>query len=535
MMTQYEIVVGLETHIQLNTETKIFCSCKADSWGAEPNTNICPVCSGLPGVLPVLNAEAVQKAALLAAAMHAEINPVSYFDRKNYFYPDLPKGYQITQFDEPIGKGGYLDVHMPDGSTRRVHIHKLHLEEDAGKTKIEAGRRLVDFNRCGVPLVEMVTEPELHSGEEAAQYLTELRQLLRWIGVSEADMERGHFRCDANVSIREAGSTVLNTKTEIKNMNSIDSIRQAITLEAQRQIAAVEAGERVESYTLDWDADTGTLRKMRSKETEADYRYFREPDLLPVMLSEEEIARIQSSFEEPEEVTPPQRSHDLKSKDVIAGIPTVSEPTLTQHYKLVAEPGVFRISFGEVTLTKIESPYNRKMRFITEYQLSAYDADILTSERSLSDYFEETVRLSNASAKTVSNWMMNDLLRLMNDLGKSASELRLRPAELAEIIDMVESGKISPATGKALLKKVEESGRKPAEIVAAEGLGLIGDEDALRSQIAAVLSESPTEVANFKAGKESLLGWFVGQVMRRTGGKADPKRTRELLLEMLRK
>jgi aspartyl-tRNA(Asn)/glutamyl-tRNA(Gln) amidotransferase subunit B len=479
MMTQYEIVVGLETHIQLNTETKIFCSCKADSWGAEPNTNICPVCSGLPGVLPVLNAEAVKKAALLAAAMHAEINPVSYFDRKNYFYPDLPKGYQITQFDEPIGKGGYLDVHMPDGSTRRVHIHKLHLEEDAGKTKIEAGRRLVDFNRCGVPLVEMVTEPELHSGEEAAQYLTELRQLLRWIGVSEADMERGHLRCDANVSIRKAGSTVLNTKTEIKNMNSIESIRQAITLEARRQIAAVEAGERVESYTLDWDADTGTLRKMRSKETEADYRYFREPDLLPVKLSEEEIKHIKHSLP--------------------------------------------------------ELPYTRKMRFIAEYQLSAYDADILTSERSLSDNFEEAVGLSSASPKTVSNWMMNDLLRLMNDLSKSAAELRLRPAELAEIIDMVESGKISTATGKALLKKVEESGRKPAEIVAAEGLGLIGDEDALRSQIEAVLSESPSEVANFKAGKESLLGWFVGQVMRRTGGKADPKRTRELLLEMLRK
>jgi len=479
MMTQYEIVVGLETHIQLNTETKIFCSCKADSWGAEPNTNICPVCSGLPGVLPVLNAEAVHKGALLAAAMHAEINPISYFDRKNYFYPDLPKGYQITQFDEPIGKGGYLDVHMPDGSTRRVNIHKLHLEEDAGKTIIEAGQRLVDFNRCGVPLVEMVTEPDLHSGEEAAQYLTELRQLLRWIGVSEADMERGHLRCDANVSIREAGSTVLNTKTEIKNMNSIDSIRQAITLEAQRQIEAVEAGQRVESYTLDWDADTGTLRKMRSKETEADYRYFREPDLLPVVLSAEEITRIQTSLP--------------------------------------------------------ELPYARKMRFIEEYQLSAYDAEILTSERSLSDYYEEALRLSSATPKTISNWMINDLTRLMNDLGKTAAELCLRPADLAEIIGLVEGGQISPATGKALLKKVEDSGRKPAEIVAAEGLGLIGDENALRSQIEAVLSESPSEVASYKAGKESLLGWFVGQVMRRTGGKADPKRTRELLLELLKK
>ncbi|MEL7645801.1 MAG: Asp-tRNA(Asn)/Glu-tRNA(Gln) amidotransferase subunit GatB, partial [Anaerolineaceae bacterium] len=297
-MKNYEIVIGLETHIQLNTASKIFCSCKADSWGAEPNTNICPICSGLPGVLPALNAEAVQKGALLAAAMHAEINPRSYFDRKNYFYPDLPKGYQISQFDEPIGKGGYMDLQMSDGSERRVRIHNLHLEEDAGKTKVELGERLVDFNRCGVPLVEMVTEPDLRSADEAAQYLTQLRQLLRWIGVSEADMERGHLRCDANVSIREAGSTALNTKTEIKNINSIDAVRQAIIEEAKRQIEAVEAGERIQSYTLDWDADSGTLRKMRPKEPEADDRYFREPDLLPVVLSAEEIAAVQNSLPE---------------------------------------------------------------------------------------------------------------------------------------------------------------------------------------------------------------------------------------------
>ncbi len=245
-MKDYEVVIGLETHIQLNTETKIFCSCKADSWGAEPNTNICPVCSGLPGVLPVLNAETVRKGATLAAAMHAEVNPLSRFDRKNYFYPDLPKGYQITQFDEPIGKGGYLDLRMSDGTTRRVRIHKLHLEEDAGKTKIEHGTRLVDFNRCGVPLVEMVTEPDLRSGEEAAQYLIQLRQLLRWIGVSEADMERGHLRCDANVSIRERGSQILNPKTEIKNVNSIDAVRQAIGEEAKRQIELVESGGKVQ-------------------------------------------------------------------------------------------------------------------------------------------------------------------------------------------------------------------------------------------------------------------------------------------------
>ena len=477
-MKDYEVIIGLETHIQLNTQTKIFCSCKADSWGAAPNTNICPVCSGMPGVLPVLNSEAVHKGAILAAAMHAEINPVSHFDRKNYFYPDLPKGYQITQFDEPIGKGGYLDLQMPDGGTRRVHIHKLHLEEDAGKTKLDHGLRLVDFNRCGVPLVEMVTEPDLRSGEEAAQYLSQLRQLLRWIGVSEADMERGHLRCDANVSIRERGSQVLNTKTEIKNVNSIDAVRQAINEESKRQIELVESGGKVVSYTLDWDADTGKLSMMRSKETEADYRYFREPDLLPVVLSQEEIARVKAELP--------------------------------------------------------ELPLERKARFESEYELSAYDAEILTSDRGLSEYFESAAASFGGEAKTVSNWMMNDLSRLMNDLGKTASELVLTPASLAQIIRMVEEGKINAATGRSLLRKVEESGRAPAEIVEAEGLAVIADSDALRAQIEGVLAGATAEVESFRAGKESLLGWFVGQVMRATGGKADPKRTREILLELLK-
>jgi len=477
-MKDYEVVIGLETHIQLNTQTKIFCSCKADSWEAAPNTNICPVCSGMPGVLPVLNKEAVHKGALLATAMHAEINPISHFDRKNYFYPDLPKGYQITQFDEPIGKGGYLDLHMPDGTTRHVRIHKLHLEEDAGKTKLDHGLRLVDFNRCGVPLVEMVTEPDLRSGEEAAQYLIQLRQLLRWIGVSEADMERGHLRCDANVSIRERGSQVLNTKTEIKNVNSIDAVRQAIIEESKRQIELVESGGKVVSYTLDWDADTGKLSMMRSKETEADYRYFREPDLLPVVLSEEEIARVKAELP--------------------------------------------------------ELPLERKARLEAQYRLSAYDADILTSVRSSTDYFEEVAFNFEGDAKIVSNWMMNDVSRLMNDLGKTASELTLTPNSLAQIISMVEDGKINAATGKSLLHKVEESGREPAEIVEAEGLAVIADSDALREQIRAVLAASTAEVESFRAGKESLLGWFVGQVMRATGGKADPKRTREILLELLK-
>ena len=477
-MKDYEVVIGLETHIQLNTQTKIFCSCKADSWEAEPNTNICPVCSGLPGVLPVLNAEAVRKGAILAAAMHANINPKSYFDRKNYFYPDLPKGYQISQFDEPIGKGGYMDLPTENGETRRVRIHNLHLEEDAGKTKTEHGARLLDFNRCGVPLVEMVTEPDLRSGDEAALYLVQLRQLLRWIGVSEADMERGHLRCDANVSIRERGTTVLNTKTEIKNINSIDSVRQAIGEETKRQIELVESGDKVQSYTLDWDADSGKLKKMRSKETEADYRYFREPDLLPVILSAEEIEAIRASLP--------------------------------------------------------ELPLARRARFEQDYQLSAYDSEILTSERSLSDYYEAAVLAYTGEAKSVANWMMNDLSRLLNDLGKTADQLLLDPKNLAEIIQLVDEGKINASTGKSLLKKVEETGKTPAKIVEEEGLGLLTDSDALRTQIEAVLASAPDEVANFRAGKDSLLGWFVGQVMRSSGGKADPKRTREILLDLLR-
>ena len=324
----YEAVIGLETHIQLNTTSKIFCGCKADSWEDEPNTNICPVCTGLPGVLPVLNEAVVAKAVLLAYAMQAEVQPVSYFDRKNYFYPDLPKGYQISQYDRPVARGGSLDVPMPDGSTRHVSIHKLHMEEDAGKTKNENGRRLIDFNRCGVPLIEMVTGPDLRSADEAAQYLIRLRQLLRWLDVSEADMEKGHLRCDANVSIRPRGATYLNPKTEIKNVNSITAVRDAIQTEIQRQIRETEAGRRIEAWTLEWDETSGTLRKMRSKETEADYRYFREPDLLPVRLEAETLASI------------------------LAGLP--------------------------------ELPLRRRQRFSEQYGLPAYDADILTAERSLS-------------------------------------------------------------------------------------------------------------------------------------------------------
>lgn len=476
-MTEYEIIIGLETHIQLNTTTKIFCACKADSWGDPPNTNICPVCSGLPGVLPVLNRAAVEKGVLLGAAMHSELRQVSYFDRKNYFYPDLPKGFQISQYDCSVASGGYLDVPMPQGYTRRVGITKLHLEEDAGKTKNEHGRRLIDFNRCGVPLIEMVTEPDLRSGDEAAQYLQRLRQLLRWLEISEADMEKGHLRCDANVSIRPKGADYLNPKTEIKNVNSIDAVREAIITEADRQIRETEAGNRIEAWTLDWDEETGTLRKMRSKETEADYRYFREPDLLPLQLD------------------------DAWRDAILALLP--------------------------------ELPLERRQRFTEQYDLPEYDSDILTGERNLSDYFEAAVKAYGGDPKRVSNWLMNDVLRMINELGVTADQINLSPEYLAEIIKLVDANTINNSTGKSLLMKVQESGRAPGEIVQAEGLAQVSDDAAIRAVVQSILDANPKEVQSYRAGKVTLIGWFVGQVMRQMRGKADPGLARAILEELL--
>jgi aspartyl-tRNA(Asn)/glutamyl-tRNA(Gln) amidotransferase subunit B len=476
-MPDYELIIGLETHIQLKTTTKIFCSCKVDSWFDPPNTNICPVCCGLPGVLPVLNQAAVEKGVLLAQAMHAEIPPVSFFDRKNYFYPDLPKGFQISQFDRPLGKGGFLDVPMPQGYTRRVTIHNLHLEEDAGKTRNEHGQRLVDFNRCGVPLIEMVTNPDMRSADEAAQYMLRLRQLVRWFGVSEADMEKGHLRCDANVSIRPVGADYLNPRSEIKNINSIESVRDAIQKEYERQVRQVEAGNRIETWTLEWEEESGTLRKMRSKETEADYRYFREPDLLPIHLD------------------------DAWREAILKDFP--------------------------------ERPLERRERFIRQYGLPEYDADILTSERTLSDYYETAVQAYGGDPKRVSNWLMNDVLRMLNESGKSANQLKLSPAFLAEIIRMVDAGTINVSTGKALLGKVEENTKSPTDIVAAEGLARISDDSAIRTACQEVLAEAPKEVESYKAGKVTLIGWFVGQVMKKMRGKADPALARSILEELL--
>ncbi len=476
-MTEYEPVIGLETHIQLNTESKIFCACKADSWGDPPNVNICPICTGLPGVLPVLNAAVVEKAVLLAAAMGAEvIQDVSYLARKNYFYPDLPKGYQISQYDEPLARGGAMDVPLPDGGSRRVTIQKLHIEEDAGKTIYQNGRRLIDFNRCGVPLIEMVTGPDLRSAEEAAQYLVRLRQLVRWLGISDADLERGHLRVDANVSIRPRGTDQLNPKTEIKNLNSIDALRTAVEAEIARQIREVTAGRSIEAWTLNWNEDSETLEKMRVKESEADYRYFREPDLLPI--------ELESSWRD----------------SILESLP--------------------------------ELPLQRRARFIEAYGLPAYDAGILTEERSLADYFEAALS-DDLDVKTVSNWLMNDVLRLLNENHLTAAELKLRPGHLAAIIRMVGAGRITTNTAKELLDRVQSTGQNPEQIVEAEGLAQVSDNATLRAMAAEILAESPEQVETYRAGKTSVLGWFVGQLMRATQGKANPQLARSVFEELL--
>jgi len=482
-MTTYEVIIGLETHIQLNTNTKIFCSCKADSWGADANTNICPVCTGLPGVLPVFNAAVAEKGVILAHAMHADVQNISIFDRKNYFYPDLPKGYQISQFFKPIALGGYLDVPMAasgdqEAYTRRVGINRLHLEEDAGKSKHAYGKMQVDFNRCGVPLVEMVTEPDLRTAQEASQYLTNLRQLLRWLGISEADMEKGHLRCDANVSIREKGATILNNKTEIKNVNSIDAVEKAIEKEVERQIKLAETGEEVRPWTLEWDADQGILRKMRSKETAADYRYFQEPDLLEVKLSAEDIAGFLKDFP--------------------------------------------------------ELPLERCQRFIDAYGLPSYDAEVLTAERVLSEYFERAVKAYAGDAKKVSNWVMNDILRMMNDDGINAEQLKLSPEGLAALLKMLDDKKINQPTAKSLLRKVQESGKSPEQIVKDEGLGQVSDDSAIRAVCEKLIVDNPKEVESYRAGKDSLIGWFVGQVMREMRGKADPGMARDVMETLLK-
>lgn len=475
-MAEYEAVIGLEVHAQLLTESKLFCPCPT-TFGNEPNTNVCEVCNGMPGVLPVLNRRAVEYAMKMALAVGCELNRRSVFARKNYFYPDLPKAYQISQYEEPIAEHGRLTVHVEDGD-KTVGITRIHMEEDAGKSIHSPGENVsyVDLNRTGTPLMEIVSEPDIRSAEEAVAYLKSLRSILVYLGICDGNMEEGSFRCDANVSIRPKGQEAFGTRAELKNLNSFRHVQRAIEHEIMRQQDLVEDGEAVIQETRLYDAAKNVTVSMRSKEEAHDYRYFPDPDLLPVLLDEAWIERC---------------------KDELP-----------------------------------ELPEARRNRFIAEYDLPERDADLLTSERDLADYFEEAARLSGAPKK-VGNWMMGEFLRELNLAHISAAEASMQPAQLAELVSLVEEGVISGKIGKDIFPDLFAKGGSPKRYVEEKGLVQISDSSALEAQVDEILAANPDEVEAYRGGKTKLLGFFVGQVMRATKGQANPGLVNQILKDKL--
>jgi aspartyl-tRNA(Asn)/glutamyl-tRNA(Gln) amidotransferase subunit B len=480
LLAAYEPVIGLEVHAQLLTRTKLFCGC-ANRFGAPPNTLVCPVCLGLPGSLPVLNRQAVALALRAALATSCTVHPVSVFERKNYFYPDLPKGYQISQYEKPLATGGFVGIAGAGGAEKRVRLARIHMEEDAGKLLHEgfpwSGEKSgVDLNRAGVPLIEIVSEPDLRGPQEAHEYLTALRAVLLYAEVSDGNMEEGSLRCDANVSVRRRGAAALGTRTEIKNLNSFRNVARAVEHEIARQVAVLESGRQVVQETVLWNADREKTVPMRSKEEAHDYRYFPEPDLPPLAVTPEWVE--------------------------------------------------------EARLFLPELPAERRRRFASEYALPEYDAGVLTQERQVADYFEAAARASG-NAKAVSNWVMTDVLRKLKDDEGTLARSPVGPAALAGLVRLIDAGTISGKIAKDVFERMWATGEEASAIVGREGLSQLSDESALEAIVAEVVAESPEQAASYRGGKTAALGWFVGQVMRRTGGRANPKRTNALLRKAL--
>jgi aspartyl-tRNA(Asn)/glutamyl-tRNA(Gln) amidotransferase subunit B len=473
---EFEPVIGLEVHAQLKTKTKIFCACST-TFGAPPNTHTCPVCLGMPGVLPVLNKKVVEYTMRMALATHCQLEPESRFARKNYFYPDLPKGYQISQYELPIAQNGYVEVEI-NGSTLRIGITRIHMEEDAGKLGHDPQRpvSMVDFNRTGVPLIEIVSEPDIRTPEAAGAYLRQLRAIVRYLDICDGNLEEGSFRCDANVSIRAIGDETFGTRTEIKNLNSFKHVEKALQYEIERQKEVLLDNDKVVQETRLWDPDKNQTFSMRGKEEAHDYRYFPDPDLLPLVID----------------------AHWVKT--VKADLP--------------------------------ELPADKRQRFIADYGLPSYDADILTSEKDLADYFEECLRRFDRP-KQVSNWIMGSLLGLLNAQGKSIDQSPIGARDLAELLELVDQGVISGKIAKTLFEDMAASGKPPRQIVAEKGLVQISDLAAIEEIVARVLKDCSAEVTAYKNGKTKLLGFFVGQVMKETRGQANPKLVNQILKKRL--
>ncbi len=483
---QYEAVIGLETHCQLSTETKIFSS-SSTAFGADPNTHIDPICMGMPGTLPVLNQKVLEYAVKAGLALNCQIAPYSKFDRKQYFYPDLPKNYQISQYDLPIAEHGWVEIELEDDAgnpiRKRIGVTRLHMEEDAGKLVHGGSDRLsgstyslVDYNRAGVPLIEIVSEPDLRSGAEAAEYAREMRRIVRYLGVSDGNMQEGSLRCDVNISIRPVGTEKFGTKVEIKNMNSFNAIERAINYEIERQTQALAAGEALVQETRLWEEGAQRTISMRKKEGSSDYRYFPEPDLGPIEVSNQQLAEWRSQLP--------------------------------------------------------ELPAQKRHRYESDLGLSPYDARVLTDDRAIAQYFEAAIA-AGAPAKQAANWIMGDISGYLNNEKKSITDLPLTPESLAEMIGLVESNTISTKIGKDILPELLVNGGSAKALIERKGLIQISDPAVLEAAIATVLAAYPAELEKYRSGRKNMLGFFVGQVMKQTGGRADPKLTNQLLTQRL--